>query len=410
MTNAYDMLKARGFVEQVSDEEGLRAAMERPITFYIGYDPTAASLHVGSLLTIMALANLQRAGHRPIALMGGGTGMVGDPSGRTELRQMLTIEQIDANVQAIKAQMARFVDFTADKALMLNNADWLLPLNYIAFLRDIGRHFSVNRMLAAESYRQRLERGLNFIEFNYQILQAYDFLYLYQQHGCTLQIGGNDQWGNIVAGIELIRRVEGGEAYALTFPLLTTSSGAKMGKTAQGAVWLDKDLFSPYDFYQFWVNTEDADVERFLKFYTFLPLEQIAELARLEGAEIRRAKEVLAYEVTRLTHGESEAEGAREAARQLFGGEGAGDAVPTTALAESLLRAGLTAAELFERVGLVTSRSEARRLIQQGGATINGDKVEAVDALVTLDRLVDGALLLRAGKKRYHRVTVDASA
>jgi len=406
MDNAYDILKARGFVEQVSDEEGLRATLSRPTTFYIGYDPTATSFHVGNLLTIMAMAHMQRCGHRPIALMGGGTGMIGDPSGKTEMRQLLAPEQIQRNLQALRGQIGRYVDLSEGRGLMANNADWLLELNYIAFLRDIGRHFSVNRMLAAEAYRTRLEAGLSFIEFNYQLLQAYDFLHLYREHGCVLQMGGNDQWGNILAGVELIRRVEGGEAFALTFPLLTTSSGAKMGKSAQGAVWLDAEMLSPYDFYQFWINTEDADVERFLKIYTFLPLEEIERLGRLQGAEIRQAKEVLAYEVTRLTHGAEEADKAREASRSLFGAGEASEVMPTSEVEASRLQAGIPAVELFAEVGLANSRSEARRLIQQGGAYLNGEPVDSPDAVVTADALQDGALVLRAGKKRYHRVVV----
>jgi tyrosyl-tRNA synthetase len=407
MANAYDILKARGFVEQVSDEEGLRQALERPISCYIGYDPSASSLHVGNLFTIMALAHMQRQGHRPIVIVGGGTGMIGDPSGRTEMRQMLTVEQIAQNLEAIKGQIGRYVDFSAGRALVLNNAEWLLPLNYIEFLRDIGRHFSVNRMLAAEAYRQRLETGLSFIEFNYQLLQAYDFLQLYQRHDCILQMGGNDQWGNILAGVDLIRRVIGGEAYAMTFPLLTTASGAKMGKTASGAVWLDADRVSPYEFYQFWINVDDADVERFLRIYTFLPLEEIDELASLEGARIREAKEVLAYEATRLTHGEEEAERAREASRQLFGaGEVEEDALPTLELDAEALQEGILVAELFERTGLVRSRSEARRLIQQGGAYLNEERVDAPEQMVRREDFDGGSLLLRVGKKRYHRVVL----
>jgi len=404
MENAYDILKARGFVEQVSDEEGLRAALSRPITFYIGYDPTAQSFHVGNLLTIMAMAHMQRSGHRPIALMGGGTGMIGDPSGKTEMRPLLSPERIDDNLRALRAQIGRYVDLTQGHGLMVNNADWLLALNYVTFLRDIGRHFSVNRMLASEAYRVRLEAGLSFIEFNYQILQAYDFLHLYRTHGCILQMGGNDQWGNILAGVELIRRVEGAEAYALTFPLLTTSSGAKMGKTAQGAVWLDAEMLSPYDFYQFWINTEDADVERFFKIYTFLPLDEIRRLSLLRDAEIRQAKEVLAYEVTRLTHGAEGADRAREASRSLFGAGETSEAMPTTEIEGARLEAGIPAAELFAEIGLVASRSEARRLIRQGGAYLNGVPVDSPDAVITAEALRDGGLVLRAGKKRYHRV------
>ncbi len=407
MANAYDILKARGFVEQVSDEEGLRQALEHPITCYVGYDPSASSLHAGHLFTIMALAHMQRQGHRPIVIVGGGTGMIGDPSGRTEMRQMLTVEQIEQNLEAIKRQIGRYVDFREERALVLNNAEWLLPLNYIEFLRDIGRYFSVNRMLAAEAYRQRLETGLSFIEFNYQLLQAYDFLQLYQRHDCILQMGGNDQWGNILAGVDLIRRVIGGEAYAMTFPLLTTASGAKMGKTASGAVWLDGDRLSPYEFYQFWINVDDADVERFLRIYTFLPLEEIDELASLEGARIREAKEVLAYEATRITHGEEEAERAREASRQLFGaGEVEEDALPTLELDAEDLDEGLLIADLFERTGLVRSRSEARRLIQQGGAYLNEERVDTPEQMVRREDFDGDSLLLRAGKKRYHRVVL----
>lgn len=404
--NAWDVLKERGFVEQVSDEEGLRAALERPLTFYIGYDPTATSLHTGHLLTAMAVTHLQRAGHRPIIIIGGGTGMIGDPTGRTEMRQMLTPEKIDENLQAIKVQMSRFVPFGEGQALALNNADWLMKLRYIPFLRDIGQHFSVNRMLAAEAYRQRLERGLSFIELNYQILQAYDYLHLYRDYGCTLQLGGNDQWGNILAGVDLIRRVEGAEVYAMTFPLLTTASGAKMGKTAAGTVWIDADLTPPFDYYQYWINVEDADVARFLRLYTFMALEEIDDLTRFEGAELRPAKEVLAYEATKVAHGQQAADKAREASRALFAGGGVADAVPAIEVEQGELAAGMAAVDLFERTGLCRSKSEARRLIQQGGAYINDLPVDDVDQKVTSSDLQDGALLLRAGKKRYHRVVV----
>ena len=404
--NAWDVLQERGFVEQVSDEEGLRKALERPLTFYIGYDPTASSLHTGHLLTAMAVTHLQRAGHRPIIIIGGGTGMIGDPTGRTEMRQMLTAEAIDENLQAIKTQMSRFVPFGEGQALALNNADWLMKLGYIPFLRDIGQHFSVNRMLAAEAYRQRLERGLSFIELNYQILQAYDFLHLYREHGCTLQLGGNDQWGNILAGVDLIRRVEGAEVYAMTFPLLTTASGAKMGKTAAGTVWVDAELTSPFDYYQYWINVEDADVARFLKLYTFMPLDEIAELTRFEGAKLRPAKEVLAYEATKVAHGQQAAQEAREASKALFAGGGDTDAVPAIEVKQGELAGGIPAVELFDRTGLCRSRSEARRLIQQGGAYINDAPVDDVDREITANDLHEGEILLRAGKKRYHRVVV----
>ena len=408
-TNVYDVLKERGFIEQVSDEEGVRAAVEQPITCYVGFDPSASSFHVGNLVPIMALAHMQRHGHRPIAIVGGGTGMVGDPSGKDEMRQLLSVEQIDANLGTLRAQMARLLDFSENRALMLNNADWLRPLNYLEFLRDIGRHFSVNRMLAAEAYRTRYESegGLNFLEFNYMLLQAYDFLHLFREYDCVLQAGGNDQWGNILAGVDLIRRVEGKQAYAVTYPLLTTSSGAKMGKTADGAVWLHPGRVSPYQYYQYWINTEDADVERFLAIFTFLPMERVRGLGRLMGADVRQAKEVLAFEATRVLHGEKAAGEAQEASRKLFGRGVVTDAVPSTELGTSELEAGIRAPELFQRVGLCRPRSEARRLIQQGGAYVNDGPVDSVDDVITLDHLDDGAILLRAGKKRYHRVLVE---
>ncbi|MFH1927006.1 MAG: tyrosine--tRNA ligase [Chloroflexota bacterium] len=408
MKNVYDVLVERGFIEQVSDETGVRAAVEKPITCYIGFDPSASSYHVGNLVPIMALAHMQRHGHRPITIVGGGTGMIGDPSGKTEMRQMLTREQIEANVQGQKAQLARYLDFDSGKALMLNNADWLTKLNYIEFLRDIGRHFSVNRMLAAEAYRVRLETGLSFIEFNYMLLQAYDFLHLYREYGCVLQMGGSDQWGNILAGVDLTRRVEGATVYASVFPLITTSSGAKMGKTEAGAVWLDRELVSPYKYYQFWINTEDPDVERFLALFTFLPMDRVKELGRLQGADLREAKEVLAYEATKITHGEEEARKAQEASRRLFAEGGtAREGVPTTALDAEDLAAGIPVTELFRRVGLCGSRGAARRLIEQGGAYVNDERVASIDVLVTDKDLMEGAILLRAGKKHHHRVILS---
>jgi len=404
MGNVLDVLQERGFVEQTSDLEGLRQALTKPVTFYIGYDPSASSFHCGNLLTIMAAAHMQRHGHRPILLVGGGTGMIGDPSGRTEMRQLLDEERIAQHVDSLRAQLSRFIDM--DRALLLNNADWLLELRYIPFLRDIGRHFSVNRMLAAEAYRARMETGLSFLEFNYQLLQAYDFLCLHRQYGCTLQMGGNDQWGNILAGVDLIRRIEGTEVYALTFPLLTTASGAKMGKSASGAVWLDAEQYSPFDFYQYWINTHDDDVERFLRIYTFLPMEEIKELGRLRGADIRQAKARLAYEVTSLVHGTAAADDAREASLALFADGDASDAVPSTALDAGELAEGIPVLALFERVGLCGSRSEARRLVQQGGAYVNDQRIESVDAVLSDTDVVAGELLLRAGKKRYHRITI----
>ena len=400
MRHILDVLTERGFIEQTSDEAGLREAYKEPTTCYIGFDPTATSFHVGSLVPIMALAHLQRHGHRPIALLGGGTALIGDPSGRTELRKMLTREAIDANALCLKGQLGRFLDFDAG-AVLLNNAEWLTPLNYIEFLRDVGIHFSVNRMLAAESYRQRLETGLNFIEFNYMLLQAYDFLILSKTYGCRVQLGGNDQWGNILAGVDLVRRVEGKTVFGLTFPLITTASGAKMGKTAQGAIWLDAARTTPYDFYQYWVNAEDPDVERFLGFFTFLPLEEIRRLGALQGAEIRTAKEALAFEVTRLVHGEAEAEKARAASRALFAGVGDLDQAPRFEVARARLEAGIEAFALFAEAGLAHSRGEARRLIEHGGAYVNGSAVASIDQRVSLADMRDGAVLLRAGKKKY---------
>jgi tyrosyl-tRNA synthetase len=406
--NVFDVLTERGFVEQASDEEGIRAAVEQPITCYVGFDPSAPSFHVGHLVPIMALAHMQRHGHRPIAVMGGGTGMIGDPSDKDEMRKLMTVEQIDANLVKLREQMANLLDFSEGQALMVNNGDWLRPLNYLEFLRDIGRRFSVNRMLAAEGYRRRYdsEGGLNFLEFNYMLLQAYDFLHVFREYNCTVQAGGNDQWGNILAGVDLIRRVEGKQVHALTYPLLTTSSGAKMGKTAAGAIWLDPELLAPYEYYQYWINTEDADVERFLAMFTFLPLERVRELGRLTGADIRQAKEVLAFETTRILHGEEAARQARDTSRKLFGAGVVTDAVPTTEFEALELQAGISAPELFQRVGLSRSRSEARRLIQQGGAYVNDEPVSSVDDLITAEHLIDGSILLRAGKKRYHRVAV----
>ena len=408
MENVFNVLRARGFVQQVTHPDVLRQRLgtER-LTFYIGYDPTARSLHIGSLLTIMAMAHMQRAGHRPLVIVGGGTAMVGDPSGRTEMRQMLSQDTIAQNVQALREQLQRYLSFEGDHgAIVVNNADWLAELKYIDFLRDIGRHFSVNRMLTFEAYKQRLETGLSFLEFNYQLLQAYDFLVLFQRYGCVLQIGGDDQWGNMVAGVELIRRVADGEAFVLTFPLLATASGQKMGKTAAGAIWLDAELTSPYEFYQFWINVDDRDVERFLKYYTFLPLEEIARLGALQGAELRQAKERLAFEVTRLTHGEDEARTAQDAAHALFEGTGELTGVPETTVPQVRLAAGVPVIDLLVETGLAASKSAARRLIQQGGASLNGTRLAQLEAVVTSADLHDGAMLLRAGKKHYHRVVV----
>lgn len=402
--NIYDILKERGFVAQVTDEDALRAqlASER-VTFYIGYDPTADSMHVGHLVTIMAMRHMQLAGHRPIALVGGGTAMIGDPSGKTEMRKMLSAEEIQANARSLQAQMRQFL---GDDAIYENNAEWLLDLNYVKFLREIGRHFSVNRMLAAEGYKQRWERGLNFIELNYQIMQAYDFLELYRRYGCTLQMGGDDQWSNLLAGVDLIRREEGVTVQAMTYPLLTTASGAKMGKTVAGAVWLSPARVKPYDYYQYWVNCDDRDVEKLLKIFTFLPLDEIRRLAALEGAELREAKKVLAFEATKIVHGETEALAAQKAAAAAFSGGGDLSAMPTTTIDAARLEAGIGVLEIFAEVGLTKSRGEARRMVQQGGIYVNGQRVNAVDAVITPADITPDGILLRAGKKRYHRLVI----
>lgn len=406
--NLFEVLRERGFIQQVTDDENLsRILTQQKVTAYIGFDPTADSLHVGSLLPIMALVHLQQHGHFPIVVLGEGTALIGDPSGKTEMRQMLYHEQIRANSEKLKQQLNRYLHFDEGKAAVVSNSDWLLELKYIEFLRDIGRHFSVNRMLAAESYKIRLETGLSFLEFNYQLLQAYDFLMLYRLHNCILQMGGDDQWGNIVAGIDLIRRMEGAVAYGLTFPLLTTSSGQKMGKTAKGAIWLDAEKTSPYDFYQYWINVDDRDVKRFLAFFTFLPMTEVNSLSALDGAELRRAKEILAFEATKITHGETEAVEARKASHAMFGGaKGDLDGVPSSEISREKLEAGIAVVDLLAQVGLVTSKSEARRLIQQGGCYINEQRVPLIEAKVGLTDVIDGNIILRTGKKKYHRLQI----
>lgn len=405
--NAFDILQERGFVAQVTDEDALRKHFDaQAVTFYIGYDPTATSLHAGSLVTIMAMMHVQRAGHRPIGLVGAGTSMIGDPSGKTELRQMMTEATIQHNSDGLQKQLNYYLDFDGGKAHFENNAKWLLELNYIAFLRDIGRHFSVNRMLAAEAYKARLERGLNFIEFNYQILQAYDYLELYRRYGCTLQMGGDDQWGNLLAGVDLIRRIEGVTVHAMTYPLLTNADGAKMGKTAQGAVWLDAEMTSPYDYYQYWINCDDRDVGKLLKIFTFLPMDEVNRLAALQGAELRHAKQILAFEATTITHGQAEAEAAQKASEAAFSSGGDLSAMPTTAIAPSRLEAGIGVLEIFVETGLTKSNGETRRMVQQGGIYINDTRVEQPEAVITAADLTADGILLRAGKKRYHRLII----
>ena len=413
MSSAFEVLKERSFVSQVTNEEAVARAFEdETVTCYIGFDPTGQSLHVGNLVQIMMLAHVQRGGHRPIALVGGGTAMIPDPSGKDALRPQLTTEDIDQNITRIKKQLSSYLDFDrghegrAGRALMVNNADWLRTLNYITFLREIGEHFSVNRMLTAEAYKLRMETGLTFLEFNYQILQAYDFLMLFREYGCTMQFGGDDQWGNIVAGVDLIRRKERASAQAITTPLLTLSDGKKMGKTAEGAVWLDPGMTSPYDFYQFWINVDDRDVEGLLGHFTFLPMEQVRELGALEGEKIRQAKSVLAFEATKITHGAEAAAQAQRGARNVFSGARAGaEDVPTVEIGRERLEAGINVVDLFVEAQLGKSKSEVRRLIQQGGASVNGERVAAIDRVLDSEDLDDeGVLLLRAGKKRFQRV------
>lgn len=425
--NAYDVLYERGFIEQVTDEEPIRELLEREkTTCYIGFDPTAASLHIGSLVPIMSLIHMQRCGHKTIALIGGGTALIGDPSGKTEMRRVLTRDEIDTNAKAIEKQLSQYLDFKEDRALLLNNADWLAELNYVEFLRDIGCFFSVNRMLAAESCRARLERGLNFIEFNYMLLQSYDFYYLCKNYGCILQMGGNDQWGNIVAGIDLTRRLERKKTYGMTFPLLTTSQGHKMGKTEKGTVWLDGGLTTPYDYFQYWINTEDADVQRFLALFTLLPMEEVREAEKLVDSDLNMAKAVLAFEATKITHGQDAAIAAWGAAVDTFGLKPVSpdlfpsssiprtgisrdiSAMPAVAKTRAEIAAGIPAFELFHDVGLCKSRGEARRLITQGGAYVNGLQVVEFDEKIGTGNIDEaGEIHLRKGKKQHMVIRVS---
>lgn len=403
MSNVLDELLDRGYIKQFTHEAETRELLEKEkITFYIGFDPTADSLHVGHFIALMFMAHMQRAGHRPIALLGGGTAMVGDPSGKTDMRKMLTKDQIQHNVDSIKKQMERFIDFSDDKAILVNNGDWLLNLNYVDFLRDVGTHFSVNRMLSAECFKQRLEKGLSFLEFNYMLMQGYDFYVLNQKYGCKMQLGGDDQWSNMIAGVELVRRKAQGEAFAMTCTLLTNSQGQKMGKTVGGALWLDAEKTTPFDFYQYWRNVDDADVEKCLALLTFLPMDEVRRLGSLEGAQINEAKKVLAYEVTKLVHGEEEAKKAQDAANALFSGGADMSNVPTVTVSRDVL--GTSLLDVLANNKIVPSKSEGRRLIQQGGLSINGEKVAEVARALTEEDFKDGSALIKRGKKNYNKI------
>ena len=403
----YDELVARGLIAQVTDEKEIRDLVNNgKATFYIGFDPTADSLHVGHFMALCLMKRLQMAGNKPIALIGGGTAMIGDPSGRTDMRQMMTTETIAHNCECFKKQMSRFIDFSDDKALLVNNADWLMDLNYVEVLRDIGPHFSVNRMLTAECYKQRMERGLSFLEFNYMIMQSYDFYALYQKYGCNMQFGGDDQWSNMLGGTELIRRKLGKDAYAMTITLLLNSEGKKMGKTQSGAVWLDPNKTSPFDFYQYWRNVGDADVLKCLRMLTFLPLEQIDEMDKWEGSQLNQAKEILAYELTSLVHGEEEAKKAQDSARALFSSGNAAN-MPSAEIAEADLEDdGIDIVTLLQKAGLVPSRSEGRRAVEQGGVAVDGEKVADIKTIITKEQLSGDGIVLKRGKKNFRKVTL----
>ncbi|WP_270652415.1 tyrosine--tRNA ligase [Blautia massiliensis (ex Durand et al. 2017)] len=404
----WEELKARGLIAQVTDEDEIKEMVNNgKATFYIGFDPTADSLHVGHFMALCLMKRLQMAGNRPIALLGGGTGMIGDPSGRTDMRQMLTKETIQHNIDCFKQQMSRFIDFSDGKALMVNNADWLMNLNYVELLREVGAHFSVNRMLTAECYKQRMERGLSFLEFNYMIMQSYDFYMLYQKYGCNMQFGGDDQWSNMLGGTELIRRKLGKDAYAMTITLLLNSEGKKMGKTQSGAVWLDPNKTSPFDFYQYWRNVDDADVIKCMRLLTFLPLEEIDEMAEWEGSELNKAKEILAYQLTELVHGEEEAKKAQEGARALFSGADTSH-MPTTELSEEDFdeEGKIDLITLLVKAELVPSRSEGRRAIQQGGVSIDGEKLTDIYHTVEKDAFSGDGIVLKRGKKKFKKICV----
>lgn len=407
--NVFDELKARGMVAQMTNEEKIRELLGGdPISFYIGFDPTADSLHVGHFVQLMVMAHMQKAGHRPVALLGGGTAMVGDPTGKTDMRKMMTPETIAYHVECFKKQMARFIDFSDGKAVMVNNADWLMDLNYIDFLREVGVHFSVNRMLTAECFKSRMERGLSFLEFNYMLMQSYDFYHLNRTMDCVMEMGGDDQWSNILGGVELCRRKASKEVYGITFALLTTSEGKKMGKTEKGAVWLDREKTSPYDFFQYWRNVDDADVIRCMKMLTFVPLNEIEEMAKAKDNEINAVKERLAYEVTKLVHGEEEAEKALSTARSLFGGSADNENMPSTTLsADDVTADGIGVIDLLVLTKLAPSRGEARRLIMQGGVSVDDEKIQDVMKTVSVDSFDKGYVIVKKGKKVFHKVILD---
>lgn len=406
--NVFDILKERGFLYQSTDEEEVQKLLgEKPVTLYLGFDATATSLHVGSLVGLMALSWFQKTGHKVITLVGGGTTLIGDPSGKDEMRKMLTKDDINKNAEEIKKQIQKYVKYESsdNPAIMVNNYDWLKDLNYIEMLRDVGPHISVNVMLSRESVKQRLERGLTFLEFNYSVLQAYDFMYLNDKYDCQLQVGGSDQWGNIITGYDLIRKKSQNRVYALTWPLIMTSTGAKMGKTEGGAVWLNEELFSPYDYYQYWINTTDDDVERFLALFTYLPMEEVRKLGKLEGADIREAKKVLAYECTKITHGKDKADEARKTSEKAFGGSIYEADIPTKELSKSIVSdGGISILELFIESGLTSSKGESRRLIKQGGAYLNDVRVSDMNLSVTESDMKDGIIILRSGKKKYMKL------
>ena len=404
----YQELVDRGLIAQVTNEEEIKELVDNgKAVFYIGFDPTADSLHVGHFIQIMVMMHMQQAGHRPIALLGGGTAMVGDPSGRSDMRQMMTVETIDHNVACFRKQMGRFLDFSDDKALIVNNGDWLRDLKYVDFLREVGSEFSVNRMLTADCYKTRYEKGLTFLEFNYMLMQSYDFLELYRKYNCKMQLGGNDQWSNILGGVELVRRLDHGQALGMTFKLLTTSEGKKMGKTAKGALWIDEEKTTPYEFYHYWRNVDDADVENCLALLTFLPMDEVRKLGGYKDAKINEAKEVLAYEVTKLVHGEEKAKKAQEAERALFAKGGEGDNVPSVDMKADDFKDGINVLDLYLKAGLIPSKGEGRRLMQQGGIKIKGQAVNDFNLTITLNDFEDNKLLLQKGKKTFKQIKID---